>query len=339
MIKYYREIVNEYMDIQDTETRKILLAIDEEDQSQVLTNLAHRLYDNVVKQVDKINYGSIPNTKGDITKLENYTQLMECIEIMEKMLIEYKQATDPVMIIKQAVDNIKSRTETWKKAYTLNIEFPIVMYNTIVLSIVSSVSFLIASTIDYVKSPGESEYQLSINAMAAAKTKDNLLFEDLDRWNKACIKGEVDKCLTFIIDGNKKNLLGVNASVAGTVMASVAITAIILNILPIMRELIFFFFHSKQSLSDYFAIQADLLQMNAENIKYSSEKSAKEKEKIRKKQLSIADKFRKISDALAIKCKKAQMSAEKDSANIEKKYKTKDIMDTMPDSAAASSIF
>ena len=65
----------------------------------------------------------------------------------------------------------------------------------------------------------------------------------------------------------------------------------------------------------------------------------KEKEKIRKKQLSIADKFRKISDALAIKCKKAQMSAEKDSANIEKKYKTKDIMDTMPDSAAASSIF
>lgn len=339
MIKYYREIVNEYMDIQDTETRKILLAIDEEDQSQVLTNLAHRLYDNVVKQVDKINYGSIPNTKGDITKLENYTQLMECIEIMEKMLIEYKQATDPVMIIKQAVDNIKSRTETWKKAYTLNIEFPIVMYNTIVLSIVSSVSFLIASTIDYVKSPGESEYQLSINAMAAAKTKDNLLFEDLDRWNKACLKGEVDKCLTFIIDGNKKNLLGVNAGVAGTVMASVAITGIILNILPIMRELIFFFFHSKQSLSDYFAIQADLLQMNAENIKYSSEKSPKEKEKIRKKQLSIADKFRKISDALAIKCKKAQMSAEKDSANIEKKYKTKDIMDTMPDSAAASSIF
>ena len=112
MIKYDREIVNEYMAIQDTETRKILLAIEEEDQSQVLTNVAHRLYDNVVKQVDKINYGSIPNTKGDITKLENYTQLVECIEIMEKMLIEYKQATDPVMIIKQAVYNIKSRTET-----------------------------------------------------------------------------------------------------------------------------------------------------------------------------------------------------------------------------------
>ena len=79
--------------------------------------------------------------------------------------------------------------------------------------------------------------------------------------------------------------------------------------------------------------------MNAENVKYNSEKSAKEKEKIRKKQLSIADKFRKISDALAIKCKKAQMSAEKDSAKVEKKYKTTDIMDTMPDSAAASSIF
>lgn len=338
MIKYYREIVNEYMDIQDRETRKILLAIDEEDQSQVLTSLAHKLYDNVVKQVDKINFGSIPNTKGDITKLENYTQLVECVDIMEKMLVEYKQSIEPTNIIKTAIENIKSRTEKWEKAFTYNLEFPIVMYNTIVLSIVSSVSFLISATIDYVKSPGDAEYQLSINAMAASKTKDNLLFENLDKWNKACLKGDVDKCLDLVLDNGKKNLMG-SAGVAGTVMVTVAITGIILNILPILRELIFFFYHSKQSLSDYFAIQADLLQMNAENVKYNTEKSAKEKEKIRKKQLTIANKFRKISDALAIKCKKAQLSAEKDSAKVEKKYKTTDIMDTMPDSAAASSIF
>lgn len=338
MIKYYREIVNEYMDIQDTETRKILLAIDEEDQSQLLTNLAHKLYDNVVNQVDKINFGSIPNTKGDITKLENYTQLVECVDIMENMLKEYKQSLEPTQIVKSAIENIKSRTERWQKAYTLNLEFPIVMYNTIVLSIVSSISFLIASTIDYVKSPGEQEYQLSINAMAAAKTKDNLLFEDLDKWNKACQKGDVDKCLDYVMDNGKKNLLGASTT-AGTIMAGVAVTGIILNILPIIRELIFFFYHSKQSLSDYFAIQADLLQMNAENVKYNTEKTSKEKDKIRKKQLSIAGKFRKISDALAIKCKKAQIAAEKDSNKIEKKYKTTDIMDTMPDSAAASSIF
>lgn len=338
MIKYYREIVNEYMDIQDTETRKILLAIDEEDQSQLLTNLAHKLYDNVVNQVDKINFGSIPNTKGDITKLENYTQLVECVDIMENMLKEYKQSLEPTQIVKTAIENIKSRTERWQKAYTLNLEFPIVMYNTIVLSIVSSISFLIASTIDYVKSPGEQEYQLSINAMAASKTKDNLLFEDLDKWNKACQKGDVDKCLDYVMDNGKKNLLGATTT-AGTIMAGVAVTGIILNILPIIRELIFFFYHSKQSLSDYFAIQADLLQMNAENVKYNTEKTSKEKDKIRKKQLSIAGKFRKISDALAIKCKKAQIAAEKDSNKIEKKYKTTDIMDTMPDSAAASSIF
>ena len=76
-----------------------------------------------------------------------------------------------------------------------------------------------------------------------------------------------------------------------------------------------------------------------QNVKYNTEKTSKEKDKIRKKQLSIADKFRKVSDALAIKCKKAQIAAEKDSSKIEKKYKTTDIMDTMPDSAAASSIF
>ena len=66
------------------------------------------------------------------------------------MLKEYKQSLEPTQIVKSAIENIKSRTERWQKAYTLNLEFPIVMYNTIVLSIVSSISFLIAIYINFI---------------------------------------------------------------------------------------------------------------------------------------------------------------------------------------------
>lgn len=322
--------IYEYFDIQDTETRKTLLSINEEDKSQMARSLGNKLYDNIIDKVDKIDYGSIPNSKGDITKIENYTQLVECLSTMEAILIQYKQSTMSTDIIKTAIENIKSRTSTWERAYALNIELPIVMYNTIVLSIVSSLSFLISSTIDFIKSPGEDAFEVSINNVGAVKTKDNLLFKNLAKFNNSCASGEMDRCLDYVMKSNTKQLLG--SSTAGTIIGGALIIVLITNIIPILRELVFFFYNTRQNVSDYFAIQADLLQMNAENIRYNTTKSAEEKKKIKAKQLKVVDSFRKISNVLAIKSKKAENAALKDEKNIEKKYKIKDLVDTKPDS-------
>ena len=322
--------IYEYFDITDVETRKMLLTINEEDQSQMAKSLGHKLYDSIIDKVDKIDFGSIPNSKGDITKIENYTQLVECLSTMEGILIQYKQSTMSTDIIKDAIENIKSRTPIWEKAYNLNIELPIVLYNTIVLSIVSSLSFLISSTIDFIKSPGEDTFEVSINSVGAVKTKDNLLFKNLSKFNTSCSSGELDKCLEYVVKSNTKQLLG--SSTIGAITSGTLIIILITNIIPILRELIFFFYNSRQSLSDYFAVQADLLQMNAENIRYNTSKSAEEKKKIRTKQLKVVDSFRKISNILAIKSKKAENAALKDEKSIRKKYKVKEIIDTKPDS-------
>ena len=324
------EAIYEYFDMIDTDTRKAILSINEEDKSQLAKSLGHRLYDNIIDKVDKIDYGSIPNSKGDITKIENYTQLIDCLNTMEGILVQYKQSTMSTDIIKDAIKNIESRTPLWEKAYTINIELPIVLYNTIVLSIVSSLSFLISSTIDFIKSPGEDMYEVSINSVGAVKTKDNLLFKNLSKFNQSCASGELDKCLDYVFKSNSKQLMG--SSSGAMIMGGALMIMLITNIIPILRELIFFFYNSRQSVSDYFAIQADLLQMNAENIRYNSSKSAEEKKNIRKKQLKVVETFRKISNALAIKSKKAEKEAIKDNNAIQKKYKISDLSDVKPDS-------
>lgn len=333
----FNKIVSEHLDIMDEETRHIILAISEADQNQVLTSLASKLYDNIVKKVDNIDFGSIPNSKGDITKIENYTQLMQCVELMESIMQEYKQDISPIAIVKNSIDNIKSRTDIWEKAYTLNIELPIVLYNTIVLAIVSSISFLISSTIEFVATPGETSFEIAVNSVSLKKTKSSLLFKNLERFNRSCSNGELDKAIEAIMDGNKNNLLG-GTAVSYTI-AGLALTTIVVNIIPMLRELIFFFYNSRQSLSDYFAVQADLLQMNADNITYNSTKPASEKKKLQKKQMKIVDKFRKISAILAINCKKAEKAADKEAKTVSKKYKYNEISDELPDSVAQSSIF
>lgn len=328
----YNKIINEHFDIEDRETRKVLINIDEADQNAVLNALTSKLYDNIVNKVDDIDYGDIPNTKGDITKLENFEKLSDCIELMEGLLKEFKQDPTPVLIVKKALNNIIERKDLFERGFRYNVELPIVMYSTISLSIVSSISFLISTCVEFIKSPAQDDFSLIIDKMAIAKSKQNLLFKNLERFNKSCDKGEIDKCLDYVIKSNIKNLTGMEM---GMVAGGIALTGLILNIIPILRELIFFFYYTRTRVSDYFDIQADLLQMNAYNIQNNQTMNKQEREKISKKQLKIVDLFRKVSNKLAIEVKQSEVKATKEIASDTKQYKTSEIMDSVPDSASS----
>lgn len=333
--KGYDTILKEYFDIDHTETRKVLLAVNEADQNQILTALVSRLYDNIVNKVDDIDFGTIPNSKGDVTKIENYDKICNCIDIIQNILKEYKQDTLPADIIEEALGNIRSRKDLFEKGFRYNIEFIMVTYSSIVLAIISSISFLIATCIDFIKSPNQDDFSISINNVALVKTKDNLLFTNLKKFNASCNNGDIDNCLNFIIKNNVKELTGAEV---GMVVGGIALVSLILNILPVIRELIFFFYYSRTRVSDYFDIQADLLQMNAYNVQNNELIKKSERERIAKKQLNIVSLFRKIATKLSIDNKKSEITATKEIVNSNKeKYKTSDLLDSMPDSAASSS--
>ena len=49
-------------------------------------------------------------------------------------------------------------------------------------------------------------------------------------------------------------------------------------IIPIIKELVFYFYYTKMRVSEFFDLQADLLQMNAYNVENNSTVDAKKKE-------------------------------------------------------------
>ena len=137
-----------YFDNSDTMTRSILLSVNEADQNVVMTSLANKLYSHIVDKVDEIDFGTIPNSRGDITKIDNFDNLVDCVNIISDILQQYHQDTAPVETVNLAIQNMIDRTDMFEKAYKLNIEMPMIIYNTITLSIVSSVSYLISSCIE-----------------------------------------------------------------------------------------------------------------------------------------------------------------------------------------------
>ena len=332
-----RKALNEYFDITDEQTRKTLISLDEEGQNQVLTALTNKLYNDIVERVDNVDFGDIPNTKGDITKLPNYKKLSDCINTIESIVKEYKQPVDVVNIAQQAKINLEARKDLWEKAYRYESDLIIMTYETMSLALISSVSYLISTCIEFIKNPGTNEFTVVFDKVGYSRAKDSLLFENLKRFNAVCTTGDLDKAFDTILRNHMKNFTGMEI---GAVAAGLAVIAIVLNIIPILRELVFFFYYSRTRVSEYFDIQADLLQMNAQNLQMQDAtktgRTGAEKERVIKRQMQVVNMFHKIADFFRVNVKNSESKAKTDIEVTNKKIKTSDIMDTVPDSTAQS---
>ena len=344
----YTRAMNEYFDITDRETRKVLLAVNEADQNKVLVSLTSKLYDNVVDRVDDIDFGEIERTRGDIQALPNFPTLHECLNNMARLLIEFKQDTKPIDTIAESVSNIIESKNIWTKAYAINAELPMITYNTITLAIIEATSYMVSMCVDFVKSPSQDTMQIMIDKSALTKSKGHLLFKNLESFNEAYRKGQVDKAMNHILDEAaskktldpaKKNFLGLGIYTGGAAVAAViGVAGLLFCIIPIIRELIFLFFYYRVRISEFFDVQADLLQVNAYNVQNNRLDLTKdERKKISTKQMKVAEDFRKVAKKIAVDGAAAEKSASKDiKVEDSKKYKAEEIMDELPDSAASA---
>ena len=324
----------EHLDMSDKATRMAIVNMNEGDQSAILTSLTSKLYDHIVAKVDDIDYGDIPNTNGDITKLPNYDKLVNCIEIMHDILVEFKQDTDPIDTISLAVANVQARKDLFERAFKLDCEMPIIMYNNTVLSIISAISLMIATSIEFIKNPNKDSFQITLDKVAYTKTKNNMVYRNLKKFNKICDSKELDKAMNHIIETSIRSR-NEAAAIGGAAAAIVAVSLILANIIPILREMVFFFYYTRMRVSDFFDIQADLLQMNAYNVENNASLDSAEKEKIVSKQFKIVNMFRNIANKIAFTGRKAEVECSKEISNTDRKLKIDELNEDEPESSSS----
>lgn len=323
----FNKIITEYFDLSDKETFSYLRSIEEADQNKVLIALTSKLYDHLVEKVDDIDFGDIPKSRGDITKLPNYDKVVDCISIIRGILENSNQDLSPVIILEDAVKNLIEYKEVFIKGYQLNMELPMVIYNTMVLSIYSGISILISSCIEFIKSTDNTGFDIALDKVQLKKTKDALIFRDLKVINASFEKGSLPNVLNQLFNQKIKNIseaIPVAAALPAIITVG-SIVWVILNIIPILRELCYFFYYSRTKVANYFDAQAALLQMNAYNLAAKATNNSKDIEDIKKKQLKIADKFKKIANMISVNSNKAAIAAEKENKAFEKKLKIDDI--------------
>ena len=333
----YNEFVKEYFDITDRETRKVLVTINEADQNQVMGSLATKLYDAIVKKVTDIDFGQIPQSRGDITKIPNYLDMVECLTTIRDMMVASKQSTQTPDIIFLSIENMKKYQKIWEKGYVLDNEMAIVFYNTIALSIVSAISLLTSATVEFIKNPQSDVIDLELARVANHKTKDNLLFKNLDKFNKACRKGDIEKIFNEVLKAQRqlKEETIVKENIAAILFTGAMVLGLLSTVIPILHQLTNALYCLRQNVAEYLAGEADVIRLNAEKVQYNRAKSPEQKKKIIARQHKIADHFKKWSNKLMIKANKADVEANKKiKEENSNKSKIGDVVDEMPDSAS-----
>lgn len=333
----YNALVKEHFDITDRETRKVLVTIDEADQNQVMGNLAAKLYDAIVKKVTDIDFGQIPASKGDITKIPNYLDMVSCLTTIRDMMVESKQSTGSADIIFLAIENMKKYQKIWEKGYFLENEMTIVFYNTIALSIVSAISLLTSATIEFIKNPQSDVIDIELAKVANHKTKDNLLFKNLDKFNKACRKGDIEKVFNEVLKAQRQLKEGtiVKESISAILFTGAMVLGLLTTVIPILHQLTNALYCLRQNVAEYLAGEADVIRLNAEKVQYNRAKTPEQKKKIIARQHKIADHFKKWANKLMIKANKADSEAQRQiKEDRSNKSKIGDVIDEMPDSAS-----
>lgn len=336
----YMQIMSEEYDLSNYYMKKKILFCNEASKESNIARIVTKLYDHIRRRITDIDFGTIPKSKGRIDQVENFKDLIDCLNNINSLVKTYKDPTNTVREIYSAIDNIKSREREFVKAFTLNIEFPIILYNMTVLSIISATSLVITASIEFIKN-GSSSFTASFDKFGYNRTKDHVLFEYLTQFNNNCASGVVDKIIDSCIKNNIKatnesadlqyinesfDVLGFTQQMLkpfsyGQILLNLPspfkLIAIIIAIgiagymlIKLLSKLIWFWLSFRVKVSDWFMAQAYFLEINAENLRFRENENNSNTEKIYQKQIALVNKFKKISNFFAIKDSKAKKDTE-----------------------------
>jgi hypothetical protein len=272
--------------------------LSEAEKFTVSEKLIAALYKSSMEKYAIIDFGKIPDSKGDVDRLDHISDIQETVDTIGELapdMPELKTINDTLLTLR-----------SFKKEFSLGFiqDAPLIVmiYNTTVLSLFTALSLSMNICLDYIRTPNGS-IDTSSKIMYKSNSQYNVVIDNLNKLNQAAQKGDLkkvfDSCLkkeSFIGASLGAGLgYGVGASVGTGLIVGVALVASAILIVPVTRELIYFHYNMRMNISEFFKHQAEFLDMNISELRSAnSSKNAavikKQEQRMRTLQ-NLANKF------------------------------------------------
>jgi hypothetical protein len=299
----------------DLSERRIIHALTESDKFAVNNVMINNLYQSALNKAH-VDFEDIPNSAGDITRYSGFNTMVSVLNLIRDIATKSNDKIEELDTVRTAIDNIITYRDLYEKGFKLQKQFIILHYNTLVYACVEATSSLVSSFIDYIKRPDKVEFVQIKNT----KIGNTVCTDNLTLFNNEVKSGNYAKILTAILQTNEEGFTG------GAAVISALIIGGLLVIVPIIRELIFYFYYSRVKLSDYLLQQATLLEMQKANIESNAVMTNTTKKEIMAKQTERINTLRNLSNKISVDY---AMSKNKASDDIHKEDKGWSI-DKMP---------
>lgn len=291
--------------------RNTIIAMEAAEEERVDNVMVAKLYELAISKAN-IDFDDIPSSKGDITKYVGYTTMVDGLNLVKDLAKQQNVKIKEIEIVETAINNIVTYRAQFTKGFLIDKEIIMLMYNLLVSACVTATSVVISSYVDFIKSPTKVEFTIVKGANVMAHTS----IQSLIQFN-ACVKsGDFGKVINTV-SGDKENLLG------GSTLIPIMILGGLAMIVPLLRELTYYFYFSRMKTSDFLKHQAELLEINRDAVKGSNLPAAKKKEVLRK-QAQAAKRMTDFADRIAVDSKGTEKMVKN---QIEQENKTIHIKD------------
>lgn len=279
------------MEASSKEDQTYVKRMNKDDINQINAQSIQNLYELTLKK-SNVDFGDIPASAGDIEKCKYYKNTSECLSIIDEMYKKNNITDETLTVVKTAISNMLKFRPQFMTGFKMKHEYIMLTYNSLVMAIIDASTLLIRSYINYVTSADDT-YRLVNND----KKRGVVVIDSLRSFNQASDNGTMAQSLKYMLDSRqgamKNNFIETNIVITGVIIAG------LLSIVPIMRELIYFYYHSRVKIADYLKMQSDFLEMNKLAVQ-ASNRPPQERKQIVKKQEKVISDLRRASDKIMI---------------------------------------
>lgn len=294
------------------ERNYLLMEASKDEIHQINGALINSLYRSTVER-NQCDFGDIPDSRGDITKLKIYKPTCQCLVTLKELLRKNSIIEPKIDSISMAIKYCEQYKSQFEMGFRMKQDFIILLYNTTVMAIVDSTSMMISSYLDYIIGPDQEKYTPSGRF---DKHRGDVSLDNLMKFNSLAKNGKLREALDKAITNSKSNFTG-----AEIMLVMIAL----MSVVPLTRELIYFYNRQKLRLSDYLDQEVQFLEMHELAVQSSKTKTAAEKREILEKQRKIMNKLRKFRDKLLIQNTEAEDSMRKEIKEDNSIYTLKNI--------------
>lgn len=285
------------------------------------SKLIQKLYTDIISK-SNIDYGKIPDSRGNITKYVYYDPMYKSIETLNQLFGD--KTVYELELTNKLHDFIITCRSDFEFGYKFDVEIIKITYNLLVLSLHEMINVCIVEYTNYLKDVKNIDFQFNTkqkkNRLIVKYVKDTIKSYEKGEWTKLMMQFKKDS-------SNLLGLSGVIGIVTGTTTLSGGVLVVIalLGLLFAIRGLIYIFFNTSYRVNDYIKTEAELLKWNIEMDNNTSD-SALEKQK------KFLGKLEETSDFIETRILKTEAKAKKELAESNKQIYSKDELSTVSSS-------